>query len=168
MNQFSLFKGTTIASCNSLIQNSNITTTAISRSSINSTTINMNGGVIVNAGTPVNPTDVVNKNYVDNALTNYDIYNITLTNTNFTQIIPKLFGSITLNVTSNVSGGPSATFSASKNTANKYPSIVRFTSGAGIGTYERLEISWPPNSGILLRKNGVNYDGGYICNLVAI
>jgi hypothetical protein len=134
-----------------------------------SSTIDMDSGVITNHGTPVNSTDVVNKDYCDansgsgsgNGLTSV---NIILTGTNYTSVISSMSGNYLLFVKSDTVGGPTAEFSVSKNDNTRNASIIRRSSYAGTTSYERLEIRWNSYSDIEIRKTGNNYDGTYIVN----
>lgn len=150
MSAFS--RGTYIIECNSKVKNSSIT----------ESTIDMDGGVITNHGIPINGTDVVNKDYVDSATgTGIPTVTITLSGTSFVTILSEQKGDIFISVKNIITNGPSASFQLSKSEASKQSSYVRMSSSAGLNTQEKLDIRWSPNSGIELKKTGVNYDGDY-------
>ncbi len=143
--------GTSYITCGSVITNT----------SISNSTIDMNGGVITNAGLPTNGTDVANKNYVDSISSGIPIINITLSSTTYTTIINVTQGNLQLFIKNVVSGGPSAIFTVNKSDPSRYPTIDRMSSDAGLTTFERLQIKWDPNGYPQLQKTGVNYDGVY-------
>lgn len=131
----------------------------VTNSIITNSSVDMNGNIITNHGTPINDTDVVNKAYVDNN----GIPNIliNLLGTSYTTILSYLEGNIQITVKNLISGGPSASFNISKSEQTRYMHYIRLTSSAGINTEEKLEIRWNLNSNIELRKTGNNYDGQY-------
>jgi hypothetical protein len=162
---FSLFKGTSTITCNSTVSNSTVTNTVISTSSINTSTIDMGGNIITSAGTPINQTDVATKGYVDQ--TNPVFTNtITLTGLATTIMINKTSGCFIISIKNIISGGPSATFTLSKNDSTRQPSLSRTNSSAGLGTLERLFIVWDPGQYPKLYKTGINYDGTYTVKIV--
>lgn len=128
---------------------------------ITNSTIDMNGDVITNHGTPTNGTDVVNKDYVDSSTGGVPSISVTLTGTNFTTILSAQSGVFQIYIKNVVTDGPSGAFSLCKSEATRETSFFRFASSPGATTEERLDIRWSPNSGIELRKTGVNYDGDY-------
>lgn len=149
---FAISRGTFFVDCNGKVNNSSITNSSI----------DMNGGVITGHGGPVNGTDVVNKDYVDNTLIGgIPTTTITLTGITFSLIIGDQSGSLLLLIKNLIPNGPSATFLLSKSEPGREPSISRFTSSDGLGTNEKLDVRWLPNSGIQLRKTGMNYNGQY-------
>ena len=122
----------------------------------------MSGGIISNHDTPVVPTDVANKYYVDLRTTILQgPFVVTLTGSSFTQISTDLTGNFTVNIISVVSNGPSATFLVVKSDSSTYPGFTRTVSIPGTTTNEKLDLKWDPGSGIFLKKTGVNYDGNY-------
>ncbi len=149
MSFFGFSRGTNIIDCNGLVTNS----------SISNSSIDMNGGVITSHGTPVNGTDVANKDYVDSKT--LPVANISLLGTVYSTAINVQSGSLILLVKNLVSDGPSATFLLSKNEPSREASVFRMTSSDGVATNEKLEIRWFPSTGIELRKTGLNYDGQY-------
>lgn len=153
---FSLFKGRYHLDCNSEIRNSSI---------------DMNGGVITSHGTPINGTDVVNKDYVDAAVLAGGggggcdqpsvSDTITLTSTNWTTAANVLVGNITITIKNIITNGPSAAFVLCKSEQTRDTSYFRNATCSGLTTNERLEIRWLSNSPIEVRKTGSNYDGTY-------
>ena len=149
---FAISRGNHIIDCNGKVINS----------TIENTSIDMNGGVITSHGAPVDPGDVVNKTYVDSLAAGIPLIDITLSSTNYTSALPLVLqGDIYISVKSLVSGGPSGTFQLSKAHPSRGTSYTRTTSSSGLTSNERLEIKWDPNAGIEVRKNGINYDGVY-------
>lgn len=137
----------------------------VANSSISTSTLDMNSQRITSVALPVNSTDASNKAYVDSL--NIQYYTINLNGTAPTTINSSLLtGSYSVQVTSAVPNGPSATFHVSKNmSASIGGSIMRFTSGAGAISNERLLVVWNSNNGIQLMKTGVNYNGSYIVKI---
>lgn len=131
-------------------------------------TVDMCGNVITSHGTPIAPTDVPNKAYVDAATASgIPTINISLAGTAWTQILIFQSGTFNISVKNMVTNGPSATFDIAKNEATRQPAITRNISCAGLTTEERLEIRWVPSTGIELRKNKVGYDGTYQIKYIA-
>lgn len=149
---FAFTRANHIIDCNGQILNS----------SISSSSIDMNNSVIINHNTPVNGTDVVNKDYVDNSVSNgVSTILINLSGTAYTTILSDTEGDIYISVKNIVTGGPSASFQLSKSDQLKHMHYIRMSSSAGTSTEERLNIRWEPSSNIELRKTGLNYDGQY-------
>lgn len=145
---FAISRGNHIIDCNGYVINS----------SIEKSSIDMNGEVITSHGTPVNGTDVVNKDYINN-LISFEI--VTLTGIDFTTILSHTEGDIFISVKNIIPNGPSGSFQLSKSEPSRYSSYTRMSSSAGITTNERLDIRWNPNTGIELKKTGIGYDGEY-------
>ena len=148
----------------SILINSSISNTIITTSQIRTCTIDMlntsgNYQNITNAATPIQPNDVAIKSYVD-AL-GISIQNYTLTNTLGSLISTDLSGSFVITVKNLIFNGPSAIFNITKNEQSICGQVVRTSAAPGTGTYVTLDISWPSNSGIILFKNGPQYDGSY-------
>ncbi len=128
------------------------------------TDIDMQNKIIINHDDPINDLDVANKRYVDNhtsgGATGITV-TVSLTSTVYTSIITETIGVYNIKVISNVSNGPSAIFSICKNNPIKNIYGNRLSIDPGLNTNERLEIIWPANSTIQLRKTGSNYNGDY-------
>lgn len=157
ITSISLVRGNYYLDCNSKVTNS-----YVSNSTITTSSIDMNGGSIKNIGTPIQPTDSVNKAYVDNAVGNVtSAIQVTLTGTNWSDVITSTSGSVNFVVKNIVANGPSASFSISKNSSIINGNPNRTVSCAGIGTLERLDIQWLASGPLQIRKTGMNYDGVY-------
>lgn len=153
----------------SFIINSSIGNSFITNSTLNSTSIDMlstsgNYQNITSVKDPVNKQDASTKNYVD-AL-GIIISNITLLQTNTTLISNYNIGSFMILVSNNILNGPSATFNITKNSLSLCGHIVRLTLSPGINSLTTLDITWPPNSGILLSKSDNTYDGSYKIKII--
>ena len=148
---------------NSSVNNTIITSSAISTSSIDMLNTAGNYQNITNAASPINPHDVAIKLYVDNL--GISVNNITLTNTTGTLISNNLYGSFVITVTNLITNGPSAIFNVTKNNSNVLAHIVRpvMTPGPNRVT---LNIDWPINSGILLYKDKNTFDGSYTVKIM--
>lgn len=157
MSGISLMRGNFYLDCNAKIMNSSVNSSRISASSID-----MNGAIITNTGTPIQPTDSVNKAYVDNAVGNTSsAIQVTLTGTNYSTIISSTSGSVIIVIKNIIANGPCATFNISKNSSSVSGNPLRLTSSAGLVTFEKLMIKWDAGSPLQLKKTGSNYDGVY-------
>ena len=131
----------------------------IRNSDINTSTIDMNNGVITTHGTPVNDLDVVNKIYVDNRI---KTFTINLSGTSPTVLpIAILKGSLNINIFSIINNGPTASFNLNKSYVSINGAIHRTNASAGQSSYERLMMDWPSGSNPRIYKTGSNYDGIY-------
>lgn len=141
------------------IQNSDVMSSAISNCNIGTSTLDMNMQNITSVKDPINPQDAATKKYVDDL--GIVISTVTLTGDANTEISPNLVGSFVVKVTNKVTDGPSAVFNLSKNAQANHSHVARIVASPGTGTNIGLVISWPPNSGILLRKTGNSFNGTY-------
>ena len=134
--------------------------------SITNSSIDMNGSVITNNGTPINPTDSVNKAYVDASSAGVTSV-VTLTGLAFTTISSVTSGVVTVSVKNIVANGPSSIFYLvkSESTSTSIGS-GRTAVCPGLNTAERLMIRWLTSSGIELRKSGTGYNGTYRVTIV--
>lgn len=128
--------------------------------------IDMNNGIIINHENPINDTDVANKRYVDQTISNIAldsiiISDVILLGTDYITISDNLSGVYTISVRNIISGGPCGKWNAIKNDSYKNNKPDRVFSSAGLNTEERLELRWNANTGIELKKTGNNYDGQY-------
>lgn len=149
------------------VQNSNIISTSISNCNIGTSTLDMNLQNITSVKDPVNPQDAATKKYVDDL--GIVISTITLIGENDTEISTNKVGSFIIKVTNKAtipSGGPSAVFNVSKTIQASHSHVARITASPGMGSNIGLMISWPPNSGILLKKTGNSFDGTYEAKLM--
>ena len=144
---------------NSSISNNIITTSQISTCTIDMLSTSGNYQNITNVKNPILNQDAATKSYVD-AL-GISIQNYTLTNTLGSLISTDLSGSFVITVKNLIFNGPSAIFNITKNEQGICGNGVRTAAAPGTGTSITLDISWPSNSGIILFKNGAQYDGSY-------
>ncbi len=119
---------------------------------------------------PVFPDDQASKDYVDHQIkANLELelegVTVNLEDTAFAQVCALRYGSYLIAVTALVYGGPTATFAVSKSSSGGQPSICRITSCPAIDTGEQLELIWPENSKIMLRKTGPMHDGAYLFDM---
>lgn len=157
MSGISLMRGNFYLDCNAKIMNS-----TVNSSTITSSSIDMNGAIITNTGTPTQPTDSVNKAYVDNALgVTSSAIQITLTGTSYSTIITSTSGSVIIVIKNIIANGPSATFNISKNSSSVAGNPLRLTSSAGLVTEEKLMVRWTSGGPLEVKKTGVNYNGVY-------
>jgi hypothetical protein len=129
--------------------------------------VDMNLKNFTNVAPPVIPSDVASKNYVDEQIklkmqSKFSGITITLTGTDYVPLVAMATGSYILTISSTIAGGPTATFSISKSKLELEPSVVRVTASLGVNSNEDIELIWPPNDKIFIRKTGQNYNGLYI------
>ena len=114
---------------------------------------------ITSVANPINPQDAATKLYVDNL--DIVISNVTLSGTNTTTISNYVKGSYVITISNLVLNGPSGIFHVTKSESSQNAHIVRTVATPGYITNVFLNVTWPQNSGILLNKNGPNYNGSY-------
>ncbi len=146
------------------VQNIIVTTSSIGNSNITTSSVDMldsfgNYQNITNVLDPIRPQDAATKQYVDDL--GIVISTIVLNSTTNTLISSSNKGSFIITITNLVLNGPSGIFHVTKNESTNNAHIVRTTASPGYSTNVFLNITWPPNSGILLNKTGSNYDGSY-------
>lgn len=113
------------------------------------------------------PSDAVTVDYVEREIerkmqAKFGGQIVSLKNTDTTPVVNLRPGSYVISITPLIPNAPTATFAISKNSPYVQPSIIRTSSCMGIDSGEHLELLWPENSMILLRKTGPFYDGDYI------
>jgi hypothetical protein len=141
------------------IQNVNITSCSIGNSAITTSSLDMNMANITSVKDPINNQDAATKKYVDDL--EIRLMSITLSGTSYTQISTNIKGSYIVTISNEILNGPSGIFHITKSETIRSPHIVRTVAAPGYVSNVFLEISWPVNSGILLRKTGSQYDGSY-------
>lgn len=141
------------------VSNVILTGSSVSNCVITTSLLDMNMKNITNVKDPVNLQDAATKKYVDDL--EIILQSISLSGTNDTLISNKLTGSFIITISNIISNGPSAIFHITKNDPLKTSHIVRTVASPGNNTNIFLELSWPPSSGIYLKKTGIQYDGSY-------
>lgn len=144
---------------NTSVSNSSITTTSITASSIDMLSTAGNYQPITNVQHPELPHDAATKFYVDSL--GISINNFTLTSTQGTLISSNQSGSYVITVKNQVLNGPSAVFNVSKNEPGNCGHVARTVASPGTNSKTVLDIFWPVNSGIYLKKTGLTFDGSY-------
>jgi hypothetical protein len=146
------------------VQNALLTNNTISNSAIITSSLDMNLENITNVKDPINPQDAATKKYVDDL--GVVISNITLSGTTGTLISSNQSGSYNITVRNNVINGPTATFHVTKNSSSLNAQCNRISASPGYSTTITLFVTWPPNNGIFLNKNGSLFDGSYQIKLI--
>jgi hypothetical protein len=141
------------------VQNIVVTTSSIGNCNITTSSLDMNLGNITNVANPINQQDAATKKYVDNL--DIVISNVTLSGSLTTIISNYIKGSYIITISNSVLNGPSGIFHVTKSEASQKAHVLRTVATPGLATNVFLDVTWPVNSGILLRKTGNNYDGNY-------
>lgn len=147
---------------NAAITNGQITNTKVQSSQITASSLDMNGANITSVADPVQDQDAATKFYVDQRASSAgQIYTITLTGSSFTSIaylsVP---GAYFITVGGGPSGSAVAVFTVAKSSAGFAAQVFRIGS-QNASTGEDLQLQWPPNSPVVIRKNGTAHDGTY-------
>ena len=129
--------------------------------------VDMNLKNYTNIPPPVLPTDVADKSFVEETISNmmdvkFSGISVTLEDTNSSAITALKHGSYMITVSGLKEGMPTGTFMVSKASNENEGSIVNITSCPGVDSGELLSVIWPPNSKILLKKSGIFHDGMYL------
>jgi hypothetical protein len=148
---------------NAYLDASVIVNTTIGNSSIKTSSLDMldsfgNYQNITNVASPVNPHDVVIKEYIDTFTNNQTIV---LTGTNGTLISSILYGSYIITIKNIVNNGPSAIYNLSKKNSSVLPHRIRINSCPDIASSTYLNVTWDISSGIFLSKSTGSFDGSY-------
>lgn len=146
------------------VNNVILTGSSISNCVITTSLLDMNMENITNVKDPINLQDAATKKYVDDL--EIILKSVTLSGTNNTLITDNLIGSYIITISNVISNGPSAIFHITKNDPLKTSHIVRTVASPGNNTNVFLELSWPPSSGIYLKKTGLQYDGSYKVKII--
>lgn len=141
------------------VQNVNITSCSIGNSIITTSSLDMNMENITSVKDPINNQDAATKKYVDNL--EIILRNFTLIGTSTTEISTNQKGSFVVTVSNQILNGPTAIFHVTKSEAVRNAHIVRTAASPGYMSNVFLEILWPPNSSLLLKKTGNQFDGTY-------
>lgn len=144
---------------NAYIDGGKITNTTISSCSISTSSLDMNNENITSVKDPVQQQDAATKKYVDNLGIRFN--NITLNGILPIEIFPDKQGSFVITITNIIIDGPSAIFNLTKNRQSSESHIVRTVAAPGYTSNTLLQMSWPPNSGIILSKTNNDYNGEY-------
>ncbi len=132
----------------------------VTQCAITDSSVDMNMRKITNLNDPVNPYDAANKKFVDALSIGFT--NVNLIGTTPAQISPIRVGGVRVHVTSTMENAPYSVFEIFKNSPNQKSRINVWSPIPGIGTGERLSLTWAENSGIFLQKSGNGYDGIYL------
>jgi hypothetical protein len=148
---------------NAYLDSSVIVNTSIGNCIINTSSLDMLDSLgqyqrITNVASPINPHDVVIKEYIDTFTNNQTI---TLTGTNGTLISSILYGSYIITVKNIVNNGPSAIYNLSKKNQSVLPHRIRMNSCPDIATSTYLNVTWNIGEGIILSKTTGSFDGNY-------
>lgn len=149
---------------NGFIDGGQIQNVLINNCDITTSSLDMNMENITNVKDPINDQDAATKKYIDNL--DITIGEIELESTNNTNISSKLMGSYVVKIENLIPNGPSGIFNITKSNTNFYGQCNRLTASPGYMTNNTLIVSWPPNSGILLRKTQSSYDGEYKVKII--
>lgn len=140
--------------------------TSITSSAITNTTLDMAMQNITSVLDPVDPQDAATKFYVDRQVTTLvQTFEVQLAGQAFVEVSNLKYGSYQVLVMSLQEGGPVGSFVLLK--LSEYSQGV-ITSALVLKTPtgEQLVVDWPPNSAVLVRKSGDNFDGLYRVKII--
>lgn len=147
---------------NSTVTNNIITNSTITTSSLDMLSSSGNYQHITNVKNPIQNQDAATKFYIDSL--GISINQIVLTSTIGSIINSNQIGAYNIIVNTTLTGGPygpNATFHIAKSDPSKCGHVVRLAHSPGTDKICSLDIIWPVNSGPILFKSNINYDGGY-------
>ena len=134
----------------------------VSKSRIITSEVDMAGKKITSVSIPSDPYDAANKLYVDLRTSEIiQVYDVTLVGTVWTEVVNIRRGAKHVVVESLVTNGPMLFAVCLKVKDSRNAVINDLGSSRALPTGERLEVGWPPNSPLRLRKTGENYNGLY-------
>ena len=112
------------------------------------------------------PSDLASISYVNEQVSTYianyfEGISISLQGITFVNTTSLRNGSYFITVWSLVNHAPTCTFAISKGSSELDADISRMTNISGKDTGEVIELIWPPNQLLQIRKTGVQYDGIY-------
>jgi len=136
------------------------------QSDISDSNINMNNRKIIMLADPVYDQDAVNLRTLISHSSDIVYIDITLNGINPTLISSVNRGAFNISVYGLENNMPCGTFSISKSSINDNMEASRLTSSGGLIDHTRLSIIWPSNTGLLLIKDTLSYDGLYRIRII--
>jgi hypothetical protein len=121
-----------------------------------------------NIGTPIAqiPSDIASKNYVDEAIQDKIDFEfsgiiVQLSGTFSTFVAALRLGTYMISISPLDNLGPTSGFMISKSVGDSAGNITRISAAPGKGSKEMLILTWEPNQGLMLSKDGIFHDGRY-------
>jgi hypothetical protein len=138
----------------------------IVNSIIRSSQLDMGYQPITSLADPQAPSDAATRYFVENVVS-HAVKNIKvhLCGTQYSQAAHLVAGSYIVTVSS-TNGGPTATFSLSKNLLVKEAHVTRISSLPGEGSMEELDLKWGASGPVMLRKTGPHYNGCFTVKII--
>jgi len=138
----------------------------IVNSVIRSSQIDMAYQPITSLADPQNPSDAATRYFVENVVSHaVKTLKVHLCGAQYVQVAHLPAGSYVITISS-TNGGPTATFSISKNLTVKEAHVARLTSIPGEASLEELDLKWGASGPVMLRKTGPHYNGCYVVKIV--